>query len=113
MPPVPPQGLSMCHLGHSWEPRLTALLTSLLASRERRCRSYHFSEDLVLDVPEVPFAKFCGSKHIQGQPKSRGRKRDSVSSPDGRNFCKYREGKDYWGPTLEIHYHKRWTKNYG
>lgn len=62
------------HLGHSWEPRLVALLTSLLASRERRHGSYSFSEDLASEVPEVPFAKFCGSKHFQGQPKSRAGK---------------------------------------
>lgn len=90
-----------------------ALLISLLASRERRHRSYHFSEDLALEVPEVPFAKFYGSKHIQGQLKSRGRKRDSVSPPDGRNLCKDREGKNGWGPTLETHYYKQWTENCG
>lgn len=93
------------YLGHSmWiacEPTLAALLTSLLASKER---SHHFSG---LRSPRIFFLP-----NSIGQRKSKDSPNQGegieILSPclDGGNLRKFREGKNCWGPTLETQWHK-------
>ena len=61
---------------------------------------------------QVTLAKFCRSKPVTGQPRSRGKERDSISPP-GRNAYEHRVGRVLRGPVWETGIHKQWTKNCG